>query len=362
MIGLQRVVNNPGMLPKGRVGLLTHPAGVLPNFTPSAVALLQAGVPLQRLFAPEHGIDGSGEPGSAPDTGPDQQSGLPVEVLYGLGVAEIAQRLLGLEVLLIDLQDVGARFYTFVSSMAQAIEAAQLAGVQVVVLDRPNPLGFAVDGPIIQERFRSFVGYLPLPVRHGLSVGECARLVNPKVHVVPCDPLQSFGTGALPWIPPSPNLAQLSAVRLYPGMGLVEACSASEGRGTPLPFEWAGATGIDAVALAARLNALKLGCFFRPAWLKPTASKQAGQHCGGVQVHLTEPPSSVLAIGLAVLGALVEQGAQPNPGWLEKLLGLPFMPDFLQPDLALDWAQQWQSEAKSYSQNTLKAVWLYPRT
>ena len=373
MTGLERLISDPSPLKNaGRVGLLTHPAGVTRDLTPSAVALLKAGVRLERLYGPEHGIDGSGQAGEAPEIAADKQTGLPTHSLYHKKIPEIAELIGQVDTLLVDLQDVGARFYTFVSTLRQVLEAcaslresseaAGQVGVRVIVLDRPNPLGFEMEGPVLEPRFRSFVGALEVPVRHGLTIGECARLVNPEVEVIPCDPGETFGYGGLPWVPPSPNLPDLEAAGFYVGMCLVEGTTASEGRGTTLPFRLVGAPELDAVRLAKRLNDLALGPVrFRPAYFTPTISKHAGQHCAGVQVHALRAPLRTLPIGLAVVGALAEQGIELNPDWLQKLSGISFDPELLVPERALERCLAWEEEAQAYAEKKLWSAWLYPR-
>ncbi|GIW24202.1 DUF1343 domain-containing protein [Meiothermus sp.] len=362
--GLERLLDEPSLLGQtGRLGLLTHPAGVTQTLLPSALALLQRGFPLERLYGPEHGIDGSGQAGEAPEVQADRTTGLPTHSLYEKSLGEMADLIGQVDTLLVDLQDVGVRFYTFVSTLVQVLEAAQQKGVRVVVLDRPNPLGFRVEGPVLQPAFRSFVGMLEIPLRHGLTLGECGRLVHPGLEVIPCNPQTPFGLGGLPWVPPSPNLPHPETVHLYVGMGLVEATLASEGRGTALPFQVAGAPGLDAPALAARLNALKLPAVrFRPTYFKPTFSKHQGVLCAGVQVHLLELPQEALPIGLAVLGALAEQGVRILPDWWQKLLGIPFAPDLLYPDTALERTRLWADQARKYALEALQPIWLYPRS
>ncbi|MER3445061.1 MAG: DUF1343 domain-containing protein [Meiothermus sp.] len=363
MTGLERLLAEPAQLKDaGRVGLLTHPAGVTRDLTPSAVALLQAGVRLERLYGPEHGIDGSGQAGEAPEVATDRQTGLPAHSLYGKNPSEIAGLTAQVDTLLVDLQDVGVRFYTYVSTLVQVLEAARQTKTRVVVLDRPNPLGFALEGPVLEPRFRSFVGALEVPLRHGLTLGECARLVSPEAQVIPCDPLEPFGYGGLPWVPPSPNLPDLETARLYVGTCLVEGSAASEGRGTALPFRLVGAPGLDAVRLGKRLNGLDLGPVrFRAAYFSPALSKHAAQPCAGVQIHALEPLARALPVGMALVGALAEQGLELNPDWLQKLLGIPFTLELFVPERALERGQAWELEAQRYAQERLSGAWLYPR-
>lgn len=363
MTGLERLVLQPDLLQNaGRVGLLTHPAGITRSFTPSAVALLKAGIKLKHLYGPEHGVDGSWQAGEVPQATPDQASGLPSHNLYHKSPAEIAERLSLVDTLLVDLQDAGVRFYTFVSTLVQVLEAAKQNGTRVMVLDRPNPLGFHIEGPVLQPDFRSFVGMLELPLRHGFSIGECARWVDPAVEVILCDPLENYGHGDLPWVPPSPNLPNLETAQLYVGTCLVEGSTASEGRGTTLPFQVVGAPALDAQGLAQRLNSLELGpIHFRPTYFRPTFSKHQGQPCAGVQVHVQGKLEATLPIGLAVVGALHEQGIELNPDWLQKLLGIPFDSTDFDPEQTTQRCLEWQTLSRRYALDTLASCWLYPR-
>lgn len=363
----------------GRVGLLTNPSGVTRDLTPSAVAMLRAGVRLTRLFGPEHGVDGSGAPGEAPEAGVDPASGLPSSVLYHLSEQETLSRLDGIDTLLVDLVDVGVRFYTYISTVRDVLRAARTRQdtgqpLRVVVLDRPNPVGFTVEGPpLLDAAFRSFVGVTTaLPLRHGLTLGELARVLaaeeGTQVEVILTDAPDGWhgagSAGQRPWVPPSPNLPDLLHTRLYPGLCLVEALDASEGRGTALPFRVVGAPNMDAHALAARLNALDrnfgLGVMARPAFFTPTTSKHAGQRCAGVQLHERAALSRALPLGLAVFTALEEAGAKRNPDWLQKLLGVPADDVPHTPEAALDALSGWQA-AGEQAAHALRPYWLYPR-
>ncbi|CAM3526699.1 exo-beta-N-acetylmuramidase NamZ domain-containing protein [Deinococcus frigens] len=340
----------------GRVGLLTNPSGVTRDLIPSAVALSRAGLTLDRLLGPEHGVDGSGAPGEAPELERDAASGLPTCVLYHLSDEETARRLAGLDTLLVDLQDVGVRFYTYISTVRDALRAARTLGLRVVVLDRPNPIGFAVEGPLLEPAFESYVGISSaLPLRHGLTIGEVVRLLaageGVGAEVLPTDAPDGWHTGR-PWVPPSPNLPDLAAAQLYPAGALVEALDASEGRGTALPFRQFGAPGLDAHALAARLNALDLGVTARPAFFTPTTSKHAGQRCAGVQLHPDSDATlpELLPLGLALFTALEEAGAARNSNWLQKLLGVPAGKVPATPEAALAMLPGWQRAAQEQAQ------------
>lgn len=283
-----------------RVGLITNPTGVRADLTGGIDALhAQAGVKLAALFGPEHGVRGQAQAGEAVQSGTDPRTGVPAYSLYGNVRQPTAEMLRGIDILLFDIQDVGARFYTYIWTMALAMQAAAKHGVPFVVLDRPNPIaGIAVEGPVLERRFESFVGMYPIPVRHGMTAGELARLFNAEygigaeLTVVPAQGWRRelwFDQTGLPWIMPSPNMPALETATVYPGTCFVEGTSLSEGRGTTRPFELIGAPWIDPYTLADDLNARGLpGVRFRPVYFAPTFSKHAGQTCGGVQLHVID--------------------------------------------------------------------------
>jgi uncharacterized protein YbbC (DUF1343 family) len=302
-------------------GLLTHPAAVTGDLTSSVEALSRAGAGLMTLFGPEHGVRGEAPDGRAVPSGVDPRTGLPVHSLYRGGSAASnapdAEMLRGLGVLIIDLQDVGARFYTFTSTLSLCMEAAARADVRVVVLDRPNPIGDAIEGPLLRPEFASFVGLHPLPIRHGCTIGELALLFHRKFgvgeesSVVEYAPATHTPSGCMAadywnWIPPSPNMPTPATALVYPGTCLLEGTNVSEGRGTARPFEWLGAPWINAEALAERLQSEgPAGVRFRPVHFIPSASKWAGEACAGVQVHvLDEEAFRPVRTGVAILSAL----------------------------------------------------------
>jgi uncharacterized protein YbbC (DUF1343 family) len=221
----------------------------------------------------------------------------------------------GLDVLVVDLQDVGSRYYTFVWTMALAMRACARAGVEVVVLDRPNPLGGEiVEGNVPDPAFASFVGLYPLPVRHALTIGEVARWLGlahglrPRLHVVPMRAWRRrmlWEDTGVPWVPPSPNMPTPDTARVYPGGCLYEGTNLSEGRGTTRPFEWVGAPYLDGHRYASMLETARLpGVRFRPARFMPTFHKWAGRLCGGVQIHVTDRDRfKPFLTGLALIAA-----------------------------------------------------------
>lgn len=301
--GLEALLHDPTPIAGTRVGLVTNHAAVTADLR-HAVPLLanDRRWTLVRLFGPEHGIWGEAQDMATVDHTTDPSTGLPVRSLYGRTFEELSPRdsdLDGLDTLVIDLQDVGARYYTFVYTMALCMRMAAHAGIRVVVLDRPNPLGgLAVEGNLLALEYESFVGMYPLPVRHGMTAGELAGYfleydkLDLDLAVVPMRGWTRsmwWDDTGLPWVLPSPNMPSPETATVYPGMCLVEGTNLSEGRGTTRPFEIWGAPWLDSFALAADLNALELpGVAFRPHYFKPTFQKHAGSVCGGVQIHVTD--------------------------------------------------------------------------
>ena len=283
-----------------RLGLLAHQASVTRDLAHVAQLLNDLrGVRLARLFAPEHGLWGAAQDHAPVASTRDQVTGLEVWSLYGEQRAPTPQTLAGLDALVVDLQDVGARYYTFVWTLALAMRECARAGVRVVVLDRPNPLGGdRVEGNVPDPAFASFVGLYPLPARHGLTIGELARRFVLE-EGIRCDLTVARMRGwrramlwedtGLPWVPPSPNMPTPDTARVYPGGCLIEGTNLSEGRGTTRPFEWVGAPYLDGHRYAEALDGLGLpGVRFRPARFTPTFHKWAGEVCGGVQIHVTD--------------------------------------------------------------------------
>jgi uncharacterized protein YbbC (DUF1343 family) len=305
-----------------RVGLVTHPAAVDAELRHAAELLLghASGVRLAALFGPEHGLLGEVQDLISIGHGRDALSGLRVHSLYGDTVESLRpteEQLAGLDALVIDLQDVGSRYYTFQATMLYCLEAAARRKLLTVVLDRPNPLGGSVEGPLLQPGYASFVGPHPIATRHGLTLGELARLyqaqrgIGGELQVIPCEGWRrdmDFDQTGLPWVLPSPNMPTVQTAFVYPGQCLIEGTNLSEGRGTTRPFELCGAPWLDPYRLRDRLHGERLpGVVFRPAWYRPTFHKFAGQTCGGVQLHVTDRSAfQPVRTGLALLAALRE--------------------------------------------------------
>lgn len=278
-----------------KVGLVTNHTGRDRQGLATADVLHTApGMKLVALFSPEHGIRGELDQSIIADT-TDAATGLPVWSLYGKRRKPDAETLKGVDTLVYDIQDIGCRFYTYISTLGHVLEAGAEHKVKVVVLDRPNPIGgVAVDGPLTDPGRESFVAYHALPIRHGLTVGELARLfvaerkLNVELEVVKCEGWKRgdlFDQTNLAWVNPSPNMRNLTAALLYPGIGLLETTNLSVGRGTERPFEWVGAPWLDGPKLAASLNAVGLpGVRFVPVTLTPSSSVHAKKACGGVNI------------------------------------------------------------------------------
>ena len=325
------------------VGLITNPTG-LDSKLNSIIDRFRAqpDVKLVALYGPEHGVRGNAQAGQFVAYYFDEHLKLPVFSLYGQthkppadmmtnideymrtfdtkheGKKVEAGMMNSVDVMVFDLQDVGTRVYTYVATMANAMEAAANANIPFIVLDRPNPIGGAVmEGTILEyPKFSSFIGHYPIPLRHGMTVGELARFFNANfltnkanLTVVPVENWtrdEWFDETSLPWTLPSPNLPTLDSATVYPGQVIIEGTNLSEGRGTTKPFEFFGAPWIDGFVLAQKLNELKLpGVKFREVYFTPTFSKFAGTNCGGCQLHVTDRNAyQSVATTLAILSEI----------------------------------------------------------
>ncbi len=337
-IGLESLLKRGAAELRGaRVGLVTHPAAVLPDFTGGLEALLRAGVRLTALFAPEHGFAGAAADGALVKDAVDADTGLPIYSLYGSTHEPTPAMLQNVDVIVFDMQDVGVRFYTFLSTLYYVLKGAAQLGKLVVVLDRPNPItGTHLEGPLVAPGYESFVGIAPIPIRHGLTLGELALFLRAEgglhaelkvVEMGGWDRRWWFDQTGRLWAPTSPNMPHLSTTVVYPGMCLLEGTNLSMGRGTALPFEICGAPWLDGRALAARLNALALpGASFRPIQFMPTANRYAGEVCQGLQVHVTDREAlRPVSLGLHVVAAaraLHPQHFEWNTHF-DRLMGAP---------------------------------------
>jgi uncharacterized protein YbbC (DUF1343 family) len=307
-----------------RVGLLTHPAAITSDGRHAAHALLEAGCDLRALFGPEHGVLGTAQAGESEASATDSSTGLPVHDTYDRSVGHLTGMLAEsrIDVLVVDLQNSGARFFTYESSLYDAMAAAAPIDVPVCVLDRPNPLGGRlVAGPVLEKKYSSFVGRAAIPVRHGLTMGELGRLFAAELGVEApevvrlggWDSAKLFPATGLPWVPPSPNLPTPISALIYPGTCFLEGTNVSVGRGTTTPFELIGAPWLDR-AFAERLrDAAPAGIAVREAYATPAFDRYAGQQICGAQLHVTDPDAvDPLAVGVTVLCAL-------RDGWLGRL-------------------------------------------
>ena len=314
-----------------RIGVITNHTGIDASGRSTLQLLLKApGVKVGAIFSPEHGLSGQLDEKVA--SGKDPATGLPIYSLYGKVTRPTAEMLRGLDALVYDIQDVGARFYTYITTMAYAMEAAAGAGLDFYVLDRPDPITASmVQGPVLDPDLKSYIGYFPLPVRYGMTVGELAQLFNKekaigaKLHVVPMQGYRReawFDQTGLRWVNPSPNLRSLTQAILYPGVGMIESANVSVGRGTATPFEIIGAPWIAGDGLARYLNGRRLsGVVFEPVTFTPAASPYAHQRCGGVRFKVTDRNAlDVAALGVELAAALYR--LYPGKFLIDKTVGM----------------------------------------
>ncbi|MEL3908966.1 MAG: DUF1343 domain-containing protein [Treponemataceae bacterium] len=297
VLGIERVDEFFEYFSNKRVGLITNATGINKDGKPS-IDILYEKVNLVALFSPEHGIRGSETAGKNISHTIDKKTGLPVYSLYGNTKRPTKKMLKDIDILCFDIQDVGSRFYTYIWTLAYAMEACAEQGVDFVVFDRPNPIGNTVEGAILQLPYRSFVGYLPIAQRHGMTVGELASMfntefkINSSLKVIKMKNYfynKKYSDYNLMWIPTSPNIPHQNTALVYSGMCLFEGVNLSVGRGTTMPFEYIGAPYINAEKFSASLNALKLeGAFFYPAYFTPTDSLYKGIPCEGVQIIIRD--------------------------------------------------------------------------
>lgn len=350
----------------GRVALLTSPTGRTAD-NRSTVEVLRAVCDLRLLLAPEHGVRGDKADGVPFADELDRESGLPARSLYSGVSKRLSPQTLGLfDTLVYDIADVGCRFYTFISTLRYCIEDCAAAGKRLVVLDRPNPLGSLVEGSILREETKSFVGAYPLPTRYGMTCGELAQMMDDELgtgcdlHVVPCLGLtgkMTFRDWGLPWVMPSLGLPRYESALVYPGTCLIEGTNCSEGRGTGDPLAMVGAPFIRAEEFCRGFNNLDCpGVTATPVYFTPLDSKHRGVLCGGIQLHVMDEHSlRPVAMGLRLLDLLRRmypgdfRFRGPNPG-----ARLPFISllaghrEFENPNWDLEqlltWGQQESAE------------------
>lgn len=357
-----------------RVGLLTNPTGVDRNLV-STIDILYKEVNLVKLFSPEHGIRGDIQAGEKVSDYIDERTGLTVCTLYGDKKIPTEEMLSDIDVFVFDIQDVGSRLYTYIYSMSYVMQACGRFGKEVVIMDRPNPVGgISVEGGYIEPECLSFVGLHPIPYRYGLTIGETALLFKGEFGVE-CDltviPMEGwkremyYDETGLPWIMPSPNMPTLDTAIVYDATCLYEGTNISEGRGTTKPFELVGAPFIRGDRLAEAMNKLNLpGVIFRPAYFTPTFSKHEGKLCGGVQLHVTDRDLfEPVRTGLFLLKEVRNQSGEnfeylpPLSEKIRPMIDLNTGSDYIRTHEDFEPADiydKWQSEAAEFSRRKAK--------
>ena len=379
-IGLENLANSDVTLTGKRLGLLCNQASTDHRLRHSRDVILDHyGKQLSCLFSPQHGFFSEKQDNMIEsDHCTDSVSGLPVFSLYGETRKPSAAMFDHLDVLLIDIVDVGTRVYTFLYTMAYCMEAAAEYGKQVVVLDRPNPVAGAVEGNILREDCTSFVGLYPIPMRHGMTFGELALFINEEFAIgadLKVVPMQGWKRSMLfrdtgfPWVAPSPNMPTPETALVYPGQVIWEGTNCSEGRGTTLPFEFVGAPFWEHGPILERLAATDLpGCYFRPLVFQPTSGKWAEQSCVGFQIHVTDaaaflPYRTSLALLQAVMQCYPEEFSYKAPPYeyeferlpMDLILGDRKLREGLEHgEVLVDLEKKWQPELARFEQQRMK--------
>ncbi|GEC06737.1 hypothetical protein SSP24_43920 [Streptomyces spinoverrucosus] len=376
--GFERLAEDGYALLDGdRVGVVTNPTGVTRDVR-HIVDVMHADdrVNLTAVFGPEHGFRGTAQAGGSEGRYDDPATGLPVYDTYGKSGQPLADIFTasGVDTIVFDIQDVGARFYTYIWTLYDCMDAARLAGKRVVVLDRPNPVtGRSAEGPVLHKEFATFVGRQPISQAHGMTVAELALLFNGEflTSPVPLDTVRMTGwrrsdfydASGLPWVPPSPNMPTPDTAVVYPGTCLFEGTNLSEGRGTTRPFELLGADGIDR-RWAEAANELDLpGVHFREAYFAPTFSKFQGKTIGGVQLHVHDRTAFDpvrTGIGLLITAQRTWSGfAWRSDNWIDKLTGSTLVRTMIDSGASTDdVVAGWQRELAAF-RKTRKQYLLY---
>lgn len=298
LLGIDRIDKVLYLFEGKRVGLITNPTGVNSELV-STIDILAKKTNLIALYSPEHGVRGDIQAGEKVENYIDEKTNIPVYTLYGKNKKPTKQMLDNVDIIAIDLQDVGSRLYTYLYTMAYCMQSCAECNKELVIFDRPNPLGGEkVEGNLVKEGFTSFVGLYPIPYRYGLTIGEMARYFNKefkitcRLHIVNMKGWTRnmvYEETELEWILPSPNMPTVDSAFAYNATCIFEGTNISEGRGTTKPFEWVGAPWIDNEKLASELNDKRLeGVIFRPVYFTPTFSKHSGQLCRGIQLHIKD--------------------------------------------------------------------------
>lgn len=357
-----------GLPSLGKCGLITNPTGVLKNMTATADMLKEI-CDLVALFGPEHGVRGDAQAGAAvEDFVMDKSTGIPAYSFYGKGQPQAEKVMAELDTVFFDIQDVGARFYTYQYTMTDAMCHCAKHGVRFVVLDRPNPTrGAVTEGTILDRRFSTFVGRYPTPTRPGLTIGEFARWINESekigcdLHVIPCEGWtrdMDFDDTDLMFVQPSPNLPTVDAAYSYIGTCIFEGTNLSEGRGTTKPFELIGAPWLGNSTVI-RCIGEQPGVYLREAYFTPTFSKYAGELCHGIQLHVYDREAyQPFATGLKLFCAIREQHPEEltTRSFLCNLLGNDTV---LQLDFDVEAYIQTEADKVAQWRGQTKKVWLY---
>lgn len=361
-----------------RLGLVTNQAGVDATGMHDVDRVREEGLNLVAIYTPEHGYRGELKPGEPVPHSTDSVTGLPIYSLYLQNTAAISATLAGVDVLLVDLQDVGARYYTYLHTTVAVMRAAVRSGKRVVVLDRPNPIGGTVQGNVLDSAYSSPVGLLPVPMRHGMTLGELAILANRELRigadltVIPASgwsPTMDLAQTGLPFIPPSPNLRSLEALYHYPGVCLFEGTNLSVGRGTDHPFEQVGAPWLDTTRVLARLRAANLpgvtfsGVKFRPR--KPGDEKYPDVRLVGIRLTMTDPdtydPTITAVTMMAVIRSVHPNQMKWSAAQFDRLAGNSSLRKGLESGASADTVVAgWPVELAAFLRRRQPAL-LYPR-
>lgn len=363
-----------------RIGLVTNMTGVNHRLVPTIDLFHDhPDIRLTALYGPEHGIRGDAKEGEAVESATDPYTGLPVYSLYGKTKKPTPDMLELVDVVVFDLQDIGSRYYTFIYTMANVMEACGEQGKPFVVLDRPNPIGgISIEGNLLEGQYRSFVGMYPIPNRHGLTIGELALLyvhefgISCEVTIIPMDGWRRemyFDHTGLFWVPPSPNTTGLDMCILYPGTCLIEGTNLSEGRGTTRPFEIVGAPYVDGYTLAKRFNERKVaGVLARPVSFVPTYQKYNNERCEGVQLHVENRKTvNALQAGLTLLETVAQlypanfsfrESASGGKSFFDLLAGTDVLRRHILEGSTEEFLAQCEPQLERFRQQ-VKPYWLY---
>ena len=378
--------NWPQKLKGTRVGLLVHPASVNRKLEHAVNLFIKSKkLDLQAIFGPQHGIRGETQDNMVEWKGfRDAHTKLPIFSLYGHTRKPEPSMLKDIDVMVIDMQNVGSRYYTFIWTMELCMQACLEMNKSVVVLDRPNPIGGHItEGPVLDTTYASFVGLRPLPVRHGMTIGEIGNYLRNEFypylnfHVIPMQGWKRkiwFNDTGLPWVMPSPNMPTLDTATVYPGTCLLEGTNLSEGRGTTRPFEIFGAPFIDPEILVSHLNQFRLhGVVFRPMYFQPTFQKHAGKLCRGAQIHIVNREKfKPFKTGIAILKIIHDlypehfEWKQPPYEYetekmpIDILAGTDKLRIGIEKDVKLDQMEEWwQEQCQQFHRTYRKRFLMY---